>query len=283
MQWQRLVQRAIRSVPAVPVAAVAGSAALAFCQGVAESDDVPLAPPQPARRLYLFDAVTDKSANALVKELHDLERQAPGAPIELYVNSDGGDLVAGLAVVDTMRQLSAPIHTVCIGRCRSVAAAVLAAGAPGHRGVSVSARVSILEPPCDGSSTVPIISKGNAHTLACEMLATKAAACLRQRQIWDSALASLSGQSREDWNETLQKLSAHGPQGVLGFGEDFDADVAVAMRLADFVLEGPAAIGLKRTDPEAVPQRMYTSDYDSASGAEEQEEAADAAASTHST
>ena len=117
------------------------------------------------------------------------------------------------------------------------------------------------------------------------MLATKAAACLRQRQIWDSALASLSGQSREDWNETLQKLSAHGPQGVLGFGEDFDADVAVAMRLADFVLEGPAAIGLKRTDPEAVPQRMYTSDYDSASGAEEHEEAAAATASptTHST
>ena len=68
-----------------------------------------------------------------------------------------------------------------------------------------------------------------------------------------------------------------------GFGGDFDADVAVDMRIADFVLEGPAAIGLKRTDPEAVPQRMYTSDYDSASGAEEQEEAADAAASTHST
>ena len=95
------------------------------------------------------------------------------------------------------------------------------------------------------------------------------------------------GQSREDWNETLQKLSTHGPQGVLGFGEDFDADVAVAMRLADFVLEGPAAIGLKRTDPEGVPQRMYTSDadYDSASGAEEHEEAAAATASptTHST
>ena len=119
------------------------------------------------------------------------------------------------------------------------------------------------------------------------MIASKASACLRQRQIWLSALASLSGQSREDWNETLQKLSAHGPQGVLGFGEDFDADVAVAMRLADFVLEGPAAIGLKRTDPEGVPQRMYTSDadYDSASGAEEHEEAAAATASptTHST
>ena len=100
--------------------------------------------------------------------------------------------------------------------------------------------------------------------------------------MWDSALASLSGHSP---NETLQRLQAKGVQGVLGFGEDFDADVAVELRLADFVLEGPAAIGLKRTDPEGVPQRQYTSDadYDSASGAEEHEEAADAAASTHST
>ena len=76
-------------------------------------------------------------------------------------------------------------------------------------------------------------------------------------------------------------------QGIRGYGEDFDADVAVDMRLADYVLEGPAAIGLKRTDPEAgIPQRMYTSDadYDSASGAEEHEEAAAATASptTHS-
>ena len=74
----------------------------------------------------------------------------------------------------------------------------------------------------------------------------------------------------------------------MGFAEDFDGEGAVAMHLADFVLEGPAAIGLKRTDPEGVPQRMYTSDptdsgYESASGAEEHEEAADAAASTHST
>ena len=68
-------------------------------------------------------------------------------------------------------------------------------------------------------------------------------------------------------------------------GEDFDADVAVDMRLADYVLEGPAAIGLKRTDPDGAPQRMYTCDpYDSASGAEEHEEAAAATASptTHS-
>ena len=117
------------------------------------------------------------------------------------------------------------------------------------------------------------------------MLASKAAGCLRQRHAWDSALANLSGQSREDWNETMQRIHAQGPPGILGFGEDFSAEAAVDMRLADFVLEGPAAIGLKRTDPEGVPQRMYTSDadYDSASGAEEHEEAADAAASTHST
>ena len=201
------------------------------------------------------------------------------ATIFAQVNSDGGDLVAGLAVVDTMRQLTSPVHTVCVGRCRAVAAAIFAGGEPGHRGVSVSARVSIREPPCE---SFPI---GERTLSTCEMIASKASACLRQRQIWLSALASLSGQSVEEWNETLQRLTAQKTPGILGFGEDFDADVAVAMRLADFVLEGPAAIGLKRTDPEAVPQRMYTSDYDSASGAEEHEEAAAATASptTHST
>ena len=153
--------------------------------------------------------------------------------------------------------------------------------------MALSARVSILEPPCASFPTVPVVSNGVSHTLTCEMLASKAAGCLNQRHAWDSALASLSGQSREDWNETLQRIHAQGKTpGILGFGEDFSAETAVDLRLADFVLEGPAAIGLKRTDPEGVPQRMYTSDpteYESASGAEEHEEAADAAASTHST
>ena len=106
-------------------------------------------------------------------------------------------------------------------------------------------------------------------------------ACQRQNVLWESVLAGLTGQGVEDW--LAMKKNKPKQQGIRGYGEDFDADVAVDMRLADFVLEGPAAIGLKRTDPEAVPQRMYTSDYDSASGAEEHEEAADAAASTHST
>jgi len=91
---------------------------------------------------------------------------------------------------------------------------------------------------------------------------------------------------RRALRQTLQRIHAQGKTpGILGFGEDFSAETAVDLRLADFVLEGPAAIGLKRTDPEAVPQRMYTSDYDSASGAEEHEEAAAATASptTHST
>ena len=94
--------------------------------------------------------------------------QVPEPSIELYVNSDGGDLVASLALVDTMRQITSPVHTVCIGRCRSVAAAVLAAGEPGHRAVALSARVSILEPPCASFPTVPVVSNGVSHTLTCE-------------------------------------------------------------------------------------------------------------------
>ena len=231
--------------------------------------------PLATRRLYLFDAVTDKSANALVREIHDLERLAPATPIELYVNSDGGGLVAGLSVVDTMRQITSPVHTICVGRCRSVAAAILAAGEPGHRGVSVSARVGINEPSCEGDSATPT----GPGQFTCELLAQKFAACQRKRQIWLSALSSLSGQSPESWNDTFQKSYPTEEIGIFGHGEEFDADAAVELRLADFVLEGPAAVGLRRTDPEetVAPKRMYTGiwdgEYDSASGAEEHEEA----------
>jgi len=171
----------------------------------------------------------------------------------------------------------------CVGRCRSVAAAVLAAGEPGHRGVSVSARVTILPPPCVG------LLDGNdpASPAVEQLLIARCHACERQNVLWEAVLAGLTGQGVESW--LAMKKNKPKQQGIRGYGEDFDADVAVDMRLADYVLEGPAAIGLKRTDPEAgIPQRMYTSDpdssYESASGAEEHEEAAAATASptTHS-
>jgi ATP-dependent Clp protease protease subunit len=85
------------------------------------------------RRLFLLGDVTDDSANALIKRLLWLEAAAPGQPIELIINSSGGSLWAGFALLDTMRAISSPVHTCCLGRCRSLAAVLLAAGEPGHR------------------------------------------------------------------------------------------------------------------------------------------------------
>jgi len=98
------------------------------------------------RRLFLLDDVTDESANALIRRLLWLEADAPGEPIELIINSSGGSLWAGFALFDTMRAISSPVHTCCIGRCRSMAAVLLAAGEPGHRYASESARLMVHQP-----------------------------------------------------------------------------------------------------------------------------------------
>ena len=95
------------------------------------------------RRVFLLGDVTDDSANALIKRLLWLEAASPGEPIEFVINSSGGSLWAGFALFDTLRAVSSPVHTVCLGRCRSMAAVLLAAGEPGHRYAAASAS------PCD--------------------------------------------------------------------------------------------------------------------------------------
>merc|ERR1740129_617311 len=67
----------------------------------------------------------------------------PKAAITLIINSDGGGLYGGFAVYDTMRLLSAPVRTVCLGRAQSMAAVLLAAGTPGQRFMAPSARAMI--------------------------------------------------------------------------------------------------------------------------------------------
>ena len=113
-----------------------------------------------------------------MKQLHYLERAAPGEKIELYVNSNGGDLWGGFAVIDTMRQLSSPVHTVCVGRCRSMAAVIFAAGEPGHRGVAPRARVMLHQPRwtgevVDGSAAL----RGNRVDAAATTRTVRGAGC----------------------------------------------------------------------------------------------------------
>lgn len=137
------------------------------------------------RRVFLLGDVTDDSANALIKRLLWLEAASPGEPIELVINSSGGSLWAGFALFDTLRAVSSPVHTVCLGRCRSMAAVLLAAGEPGHRYAAASARLMIHQPHWDGEA---VGSYAQADDLSAQARESE-----RQRRHWAETLGRLTG------------------------------------------------------------------------------------------
>ena len=99
------------------------------------------------RRTVLLGAPVDSEvANAVILQLLHLEAAEPGAPIRLLVNSPGGEVYAGLAIHDVLRDISSPVHTVCCGMAMSIASVILAAGERGHRGSYPNGRILIHQP-----------------------------------------------------------------------------------------------------------------------------------------
>lgn len=91
-------------------------------------------------------AVTTDSANNVIAQLLYLEAEDPDKEINIYINSPGGMVSAGLAVYDTMQYIKAPITTICIGMAMSFGAVLLAAGTKGKRYVLPHSRVMIHQP-----------------------------------------------------------------------------------------------------------------------------------------
>jgi len=85
------------------------------------------------RIIFLGTPVTMDVANLLIGQLLVLESEDPDKDIFMYVNSPGGDVMAGLAVYDTMQYIKPDVCTICLGQAASMGAALLAAGAPGKR------------------------------------------------------------------------------------------------------------------------------------------------------
>lgn len=95
-------------------------------------------PPDPShdtghRTLWLNEPITPATTQKIVDTLLRFESAAPGVPIHLYINSGGGCVVSGLAIINTMRHISSPVYTYCIGYAASMGAVVLAAGQRNHR------------------------------------------------------------------------------------------------------------------------------------------------------
>jgi ATP-dependent Clp protease, protease subunit len=95
------------------------------------------------RVVFLVGGIDDWAANVLVAQLLFLEHENPDAPINLYINSPGGSVTAGLAIYDTMKYIRAPISTICIGLAASMGAFLLAAGARGKRFALPNAEIMI--------------------------------------------------------------------------------------------------------------------------------------------
>src|SRR6266850_1602294 len=91
-------------------------------------------------------AVTTDSANLIIAQLLYLEAEDPEKDINLYINSPGGMVSAGLAVYDTMQYIRPPITTICMGMAMSFGALLLAAGTKGRRFALPNARIMIHQP-----------------------------------------------------------------------------------------------------------------------------------------
>jgi ATP-dependent Clp protease protease subunit len=98
------------------------------------------------RIILLGTPVDDMVSNLIVAQLLFLQSEDPKKEIDLYINSPGGSITAGLAIYDTMQVISCPVKTYCIGQAASMGAVLLAAGAPGKRYALPNARIMIHQP-----------------------------------------------------------------------------------------------------------------------------------------
>lgn len=85
------------------------------------------------RIIFLGSPIVDQVANSIIAQLLFLDHEDSKKDIQLYINSPGGSVFAGLAIYDTMQYIKAPVSTICIGTAASMAAVLLAAGAKGKR------------------------------------------------------------------------------------------------------------------------------------------------------
>jgi len=102
------------------------------------------------RIIFLGTPINDDVANIVIAQLLFLDADNPGRDINMYINSPGGSVSAGLAIYDTMQFLKSPVSTMCMGMAASMGAFLLAAGSPGKRMALPHARIMIHQPSQSG-------------------------------------------------------------------------------------------------------------------------------------
>jgi len=136
------------------------------------------------RIIFLGGVVDDEVANLVIAQLLFLAYEDPEKDIQLYINSPGGSMTAGLAIYDTMQHLQPDVATICVGMAASVAALLLAGGAKGKRGALPYSRIMIHQP------------WGGAQGQAVD-IAIRAKEVIELRKILNEILARHTGQPLE--------------------------------------------------------------------------------------
>ena len=136
------------------------------------------------RIIFLGEEVNDVSASVIVAQLLFLEADDPDKDIQLYINSPGGSVTAGMALYDTMQYIKCDVSTVCIGMAASMGAFLLAGGKKGKRFALPNAEIMIHQP------------SGGAQGQATE-IQIAAEHILRTKQKLNEILAANTGQSLE--------------------------------------------------------------------------------------
>lgn len=137
------------------------------------------------RLLFLGTGINDQVANLIVAQLLYLDQQDPEKPIQMYINCPGGVIYAGLAIYDTMQQISAPVVTVAVGLTASFGTIILTAGEKGQRFALPNATVHMHQPWSSG---------GGGQASDVEIQARE---IIRQRELLNKILVERTGQSIE--------------------------------------------------------------------------------------
>ena len=137
------------------------------------------------RIVFVSGEVEDGMANAIVAQLLFLQAMDSKKEISMYINSPGGSVTAGLAILDTMKMIKCPVATYCVGQAASMGAILLAAGEKGHRHALPHSRIMIHQP------------WGGAQGKASDIEIT-AREILRLKDILNGVLAESSGKTLEE-------------------------------------------------------------------------------------
>jgi ATP-dependent Clp protease protease subunit len=135
--------------------------------------------------IFLGTPIDDQVANLIIAQLLFLEAEDPEKDISIYINSPGGSITAGLAILDTMSFIRPDIVTICVGQAASMAAVLLAEGAKGKRFSLPNSRIMIHQPSMQGLA-------GQAADI--DIYARE---ILRMREILNARLAQATGQPVE--------------------------------------------------------------------------------------